>query len=204
MRARVIELIVARHGHAASNTADIVNCRPPGDGLSALGAEQARGLREALDGTQIDLGASTRLLRTQETLRIALTGRNVPTLVVAELDEIDFGSFEGRPLASYRHWAWANEPDVPCPGGGESRAAAAARFADGLSLLLRRPERTILAIGHALPLRYALDAADGVFPAARVEPIAHAVPHRLERAQVETAIETLRAWAAAPRFADVS
>ena len=165
--------------------------------------QQAVGLREALIGVEIDLGVSTRMLRTQETLRIAVEGRNVPTLVVPELDEIRFGVFEGGPLAAYRAWAWESGPDLCCPGGGESRAGVAVRFADGLSALLLRPEPTILAIGHALPLRYVIDAADGSFPAARVEPIAHATLHWLDRAQVETAIETLRAWAAAPRFADL-
>ena len=114
----------------------------------------------------IQLGAATRLRRTQETLELALGGRDVERVVVPGLDEIAFGAYEGGPLAEYRTWAWASEPDVLCPGGGESRVAAAERIAEALRTLLERPEEAILAVSHALPIRYVLDAADGCFPAA--------------------------------------
>jgi broad specificity phosphatase PhoE len=195
-------LILARHAHATSNAGDIVNAVPPGGGLSVEGTEEARALGRLLAGESIDLGVSSRLLRTQETLALALTGRGLPTVIEPLLDEIGFGSFEGCPLAAYRTWAWEHEPDAVCPGGGESRVSAAGRFADGLVALLARPEATVLAVGHALPLRYVLDAADGIFPAARVEHVPHATPYRLERESVERAAETLQAWATAPRFAN--
>ena len=91
---------------------------------------------------------------------------------------------------------------MPCPGGGESRASAAKRFSAGLESLLLRPEETVLAVAHALPVRYIIDASDGGFPASRVEPVAHAVPATLGREAVATAAATLRGWAEAPRFAD--
>jgi broad specificity phosphatase PhoE len=193
-------LILARHGHAGANAAGTVSCRPPGEGLSPRGTREALELREALAGDEIRLGVATELLRTQETLDLALGGRDVPRLVLPQLNEIGFGRLEGGPLAAYREWAWTAGPDAGCPGGGESRASAAARYADALETLLARPEEAVLAVGHALPIRYVLDASYGRFPAPRVEPVAHAVPHRLGSAAVETAAETLRAWSAAPRF----
>lgn len=195
-------LILARHGHAAANAADIVSGAPPGEGLTRAGVEQACALQAALAGEQIDLGACTAFLRTQQTLALALGDRTVPTLVVPELNEIRFGSFDGGPLAAYRRWAWESGPDVACPGGGESRAQAARRFAAGLRALLERPEPVILAIGHALPLRYVLDAAGGRLPAARIERVEHAAPLPLTRDAVEVAAETLAAWARRPCFAD--
>ena len=60
----------------------------------------------------------------------------------------------------------------------------------------------MLAVSHSLPIRYVLDAADGAFPASRVEPVPHAVPHALDADAVERAGQTLRAWATAPRFAE--
>jgi probable phosphoglycerate mutase len=194
-------LILARHGHAGANAADTVSCRPPGEGLSARGVEEALALREALAGEEIRLGVATELLRTQETLDLALGARGVTRLVLPQLNEIGFGRFEGGPLAAYRQWAWTAEPDVDCPGGGESRSSAAARYAAALETLIARPEETVLAVGHALPIRYVVDASAGRFPAARVEAVAHAVPYRLDSGAVETARETLRAWSAAPRFA---
>lgn len=195
-------LILARHAHAASNAGDVVNAIPPGGGLSAAGIEEASALGRLLASESIDLGVSSRLLRTRQTLALALGGRVLPIVIEPLLDEIGFGSFEGGPLAAYRTWAWEYPPDAVCPGRGESRASAAVRFADGLVALLGRPEETVLAVSHALPLRYVLDASDGGFPAARVEHVPHATPYRLERDSIELAAETLRAWAATPRFAD--
>lgn len=196
------ELILVRHAHAASNAEETVSCVPPGGGLSELGAEQARALRDVLAGEEIGLGIATELRRTQETLSLALAGHDVPVLIVPDLNEIHFGSFEGGPLSAYRAWAWTSGADAECPGGGESRAGAAARFATALATLLARPERTLLAVSHAVPIRYVLDAADGRAPAARVQPVPHAEAHRLERRAVETAAATLKAWLEAPRFAD--
>lgn len=195
-------LILVRHAHAASNEGEIVNGTPPGGGLSAIGNEQAQALRRALSGDEIDLGVATELRRTQETLALALAGRDVPILVEPGLNEIGFGGFEGGPLADYRAWAWAHEPEAACPGGGESRADAAARFASALEVLLARRERTVLAVSHSVPIRYVLDAADGRAPSARVRQVAHAVAHRLPQPAVETAVTTLRNWVGSPRFAD--
>ncbi len=192
-----------RHAHARSNADDRISSLPPGEGLSELGVEEGLALREALAREPIDLGVATRLRRPQETLELALGGREVERLVVPGLDEIGFGAFEGGPLAAYRAWAWSNEPDVLCPGGGESRAAAAERIAGALRTLLERPEEAILAVSHALPIRYVLDASDGSFPAARIAQVPHATPFALDRDAVERAAETLAVWATAPRFVDL-
>lgn len=195
-------LILARHAHAASNVGDVVNAVPPGEGLSPAGVEEARALGRALAAVSIDLGASSRLLRARETLALALAGRETPCVVEPLLDEIGFGSFEGGSLADYRRWAWAHEAGADCPGGGESRAGAAARLADGLEALLRRPEETVLAVSHGLPVRYVVDAAEGRIPAQRLDPVPQATPYRLERPSVERAAATLIAWAEAPVFED--
>ena len=83
-------------------------------------------------------------------------------IIVPELNEIHFGSFDGGPA---RHVPGVGErrspPDERAPSGGESRADAAARFARGLRAMLDRDEDAILLVGHALMLRYTLDAAEG-------------------------------------------
>ena len=196
--------MLVRHAHAASNLSDSVSSVPPGEGLSDAGVEEALALREALAYEPLDLGVATRLRRTQQTLELALGDRDIPRIVLPGLGEIDFGAFEGGPLAEYRAWAWTTEPDADCPGGGESRVQAAERFAGALDELLARPEEVVLAVSHALPIRYVLDASDGTFPAARIAPVPHAVPFRLDADAVERAAETLRVWATAPRFTDSS
>lgn len=193
-------LILARHAQAASNVRSRVDGVPPGEGLTPLGREQALRLRSELAGEPFDLGVCTAFRRTRETLELVLGGGDVPVLVVEQLNEIRFGAFEGRPLEEYRAWAWASGPSAACPGDGESRAQAARRFAEGLLELAARAEATVLAVAHALPLRYILDAAAGVAPRAQVEPVPHAVPYRLGRDEVEGAARLLRGWAGAPSF----
>jgi probable phosphoglycerate mutase len=195
-------LILARHGEAGSNAAATVSGIPPGEGLTAAGRAQARRLGAVLAAVPVELGVATEFRRSQETLDLALAGREVPRLVLPLLNEIRFGAFDGGPLATYRQWAWSEEPDVIPPGDGESRAQVAARVADGLDVLLARGEDAIFVVSHALPTRYVVDAADGQFPAARIEHVDHATLHRLDSAAVARAVETLRAWSSQPAFRD--
>ena len=193
-------LIVARHAFAASNRDGTCSWAAPGEGLTEEGVEQARQLGRLLAEDAIELGVATDLRRTQETLEVALDGRPLPRLVLSDLNEIHFGSFDGGLLERYREWAGAEPPDVAAPGGGESRASAAARYARGLRALLARPERVVLFVGHALVVRYVLDAVDGLVPAARMAPVEHATPHRLDAADVANAAALLEEWSEIPRF----
>ena len=176
---------------------------PPGEGLSEQGAAEALELRAALASEDVHLGVATPLLRTQETLDLALGERQIERLVLPALREIGFGAFEGGPLADYREWAWRHPPDAECPGGGESRAEAALRVAGALDALLDRAEEVVLAVSHALPIRYVVDASDGTFPTARITPVPHAEPFSLDADAVRAAATTLRAWAAGPSFTDL-
>lgn len=198
-------IFLARHALAGSNRDGLAACTAPGVGLTPEGVEQARRLGELLEREEIDLGIATDHLRTQETLEHALAGREVRSIVVPELNEIHFGSFDGGLLVEYRAWAGAEPPSVHAPGGGESRAEAAARYARGLSIVLERPEENVLVIGHALAVRYVLDAADGLAPAALLaSPVDHARPHRLDAGELRRAAELLEEWSRAPVFREPS
>jgi probable phosphoglycerate mutase len=176
---------------------------PPGEGLSEQGVSEALALRAALASEEVDVGVATPLLRTRETLDLALGERQIERVVLPALREIGFGAFEGGPLADYREWAWSHPPDAECPGGGESRTEAATRIAGALDALLDRGEDVVLAVSHALPIRYVVDASDGTFPTARITPVPHAEPFALDADAVRLAATTLRAWAVAPAFADL-
>jgi broad specificity phosphatase PhoE len=200
----VAGVVLVRHALAGSNRLGIASSAVPGDGLTPEGVKQARKLAELLAGDEIEVAVSSAFARTRQTLAVALESRGVPTVVVEELNEIHFGSFDGGPLDTYRAWAAAHPPTERAPGGGESRADAAARFARGVRRVLERPERTILVVGHALVLRYVLDGAEGLAPAPLMTPIEHAAPYRLDRGGVERAADLLEAWSREPRFRDPS
>ena len=196
-------IFLARHALAASNDAGLASYAAPGEGLTPQGVEQARALGDLLSGEQIALGVATELRRTQQTLELALEGRQIRRIVIPELNEIHFGSYDGGLLSEYREWAGTEAPALPAPGGGESRAQAAARYASGLRSVLARPEETALVIAHALAVRYIVDAAKGLVPAPlMLAPVEHALPYRLAAVELERAAELLESWSLDPRFRD--
>jgi alpha-ribazole phosphatase len=197
-------VLLVRHALAGSNRDGVASCTAPGEGLTEEGREQALALRALLRTVPINLGVATDFARTQETLELALGDRDVPRVVIPTLNEIHFGRYDGGALEVYRAWAADELPSTLAPGGGESRATAAARFAAGARELLARPEARLLVVAHALVIRYLLDAADGLIPAARMSPVAHATPYELSRPDLERAVTLLEEWSDAPTFRDPS
>jgi broad specificity phosphatase PhoE len=196
----VEKLLLARHALSNSNREGLAWSSLPGEGLTPEGVEQARKLGAKLANENIDLGIATDLLRTQVTLELALDGRDVPRLVVSDLNEIDFGKFDGGPLEAYRTWAASHRPMVEAPGHGESRADAARRYADGLRFLLELTEPVVFFVGHALAIRYILDGARGLVPAPLITPVEHAVAYELDADEVRAASSVLEKWSRAPAF----
>jgi alpha-ribazole phosphatase len=194
--------ILARHAESEFSVRGLVNGDPTAErGLTQAGREQAAALGTLIRDDTIDLCAVTEFARTKETADIALEGRDVPRLVVPELNDIRFGSFEGGSFEEYVRWAHTHGPTEDSPGGGESRVAAASRFIVGYRKLLERPEETLLVIGHGLPIRYVLSALVELDPAAKVDPVEHAEPFRVSAAQLERALQRLEAWTRNPVFA---
>ena len=194
--------ILARHGESALGARGLMNGDPTvANGLTPAGGAQARRLGEALSDVPLDLGVTSRFSRTRETLELALAGRDVRTLVLPDLDEIGFGSWEGAPAEGYLEWAWSNGPQEPVPGGGETRADAVRRLARGFRAILARPEATILVVGHGLALRYLLNAADGRDPLPRLDEVPLAEPISVGAADFESALERLERWCLRPEFA---
>ena len=195
------EVILARHGESELSVVGIVNGDPAvACALTATGREQARRLGERLADTELDLCVTSEFERARETADLALAGRAVPRLVLPELNDVRFGSFEGGTLTDYRKWAAANEPTVEAPGGGESRSGTVARYVFAYRTILARPEQTILVVAHGLPIRYVLNALGETDPAPLVEQVPCAEPYRLGRRQLELAIERLERWSSVPAW----
>jgi 2,3-bisphosphoglycerate-dependent phosphoglycerate mutase len=196
----VRRLLVARHGESEYSVRQLVNGDPGVScPLTEAGRAQARSLGAALAGEHVDLCAVTEFERVRETAELALAGRDVPFLVVRELNDPRYGEFEGGSLDVYRSWIWEQGP-LAAPPGGEHRGELAARYARGLRTLAERPEETILLVAHSLPLAYLRDAAAGLPPRSRMDMVEYAQVSSLEAAEVERAADVLEAWAAAPAF----
>lgn len=153
--------IIARHAESRLNFENRINGDPTVEvELTDKGRNEAGLLGEQVRHVSIDVCIHTRFERTLETAKIALAGRNVPFELEPLLDDIDVGELEGSTLEEYRAWKRAHTRADDFPGG-ESLDDAARRYAEAFRKLLERPESSILVVAHEIPLRYAINAADG-------------------------------------------
>jgi broad specificity phosphatase PhoE len=185
--------VLTRHGESTLNSQNRINGDPSVPvPLTDKGRDEARLLAQQIAHMPLELCVYTRFLRTRETAELALAGRNVPFEEMPELDDIDIGELEGQTIDEYHTWKRAHTRGDPFPGG-ESLDDAALRYADGFELVLQRPERTILVVAHEIPLRYALNAADGSDdldgPAHR---LANATPYLFDEAALRHAVGRIR------------
>jgi broad specificity phosphatase PhoE len=186
-------LLLARHGQSLFNVDQVVNGEPARDrGLSLLGIEEARKLHGQIAGVSIDICVVSEFPRAQQTARLALEGRDgIPFEVDPDLNDVRIGELEGRTLDEYRSWKRAHGHSDPFPGG-ESLDDAAHRYAAAYDRLLQRDEDTILCVCHEIPVRYAINAADGSadldWP---VHAIANATPYVFDAAGLERAVRRL-------------
>ena len=165
--------------------------------LTDAGRDQARELGRRAG--QVDLVTHTQFGRTRETAELAWPG--VPTLVVPDLNEIAFGSFEGTHWADgYHDWVLSSGAEDGCPGGGESRLAAVRRYLRGYRILLERPEERIALVAHGAQVRYILLALDDLPPTRVLESVHPAEPFVISADRFAGAIGVIEAWAAAPAF----
>jgi broad specificity phosphatase PhoE len=193
--------IFVRHGESEYS----VDLRLNGDaavdvGLTSRGKEEARRLANELARTDIDLCVTSAFRRTLETADLALAGRDVPRLVLPELNDPRYGRFEGSTLEEYRGWADSARSDARPSDDGESRLDIVARYARALRILMGRSENVLLVVAHSLPIAYVLATCDGELPRPRVPLVAHAALHRFTARELEEAADTLEAWVAAPTW----
>jgi broad specificity phosphatase PhoE len=199
-RAAMDEVILSRHAESEYSVRGAVNGDPAvAVALTETGRAQARALRDLLRAEPIDLCVTSAFQRVRETADLALEGRDVPRLVLDDLNDIGFGDYEGRTLGEYRVWAGTALPD-DVASGAESRAGAARRYARGLRTVLERPERLVLVVAHSLPIRYVLNAVAGVSPTPILDLVPYAGAERLRAAELDAAVTRLEEWCAAPAW----
>jgi alpha-ribazole phosphatase len=183
--------IFARHAESAANVAHVLSSDPSRPvTLTAQGRAQARSLGAQLANLHIDLAVATRLVRTQQTIDIALDGRNVPALIESGFDELRVGDLEGARIEAYRSWMNQHDRSDRLPHG-ESIEDALRRYADALRRLEAREEAVTLVVLHELGLRYIAAAAEtGSSPSAGTA-FPNAVPYLFDERAVRRAATRL-------------
>ena len=188
-------LLLARHAESEYSARGALNGDPSIlVALTAEGKAQAHLLGERLADEPVDVCAVTEFARTRETAEIALAGRDVPIVVVTELNDHPAGRYEGRPLAEYLEWAHSAGPLDVIPGGSDTRAGVIERFARGFRVLLERPETVVLAVLHSLPIAYLLAAVEGRDPGNRMPMLPYAEATDLSHDDVDAAVARLERW----------
>ncbi len=181
--------VIARHGESTLNIEKRVNGDPSVPvTLTERGREAAKLLGQQIAHVPLDVCVHSRFDRTRETAAIALSGRDVPFEVEPLLDDIYVGELEGCTLDEYREWKSKHTRADAFPGG-ESLDDAARRYGRAYRKLFERPEQRLLVLTHEIPLRYAINAADGSDdldgPARQ---LANATPYLFDEAALERAV----------------
>jgi broad specificity phosphatase PhoE len=194
-------LILARHGQSIFSERGLVNgeATVPGP-LTRKGEDEARELGREIADDPIDLCVTTEFERTRQTADLALVGRDVPRLVVPQLNDPRYGGYEGGELEAYRSWAGSAASGDAVPGGGEGRRHIIERYTRGFRVVLARAERCALVVAHSLPIAYVFAARDGTVPARRVPLVEHAHAYRIAAEELERAVTLLEDWCAAPTW----
>ena len=182
--------VISRHGESTLNFENRVNGDPAVEVvLTDKGRAEATLLGQQIAHIPLEVCVHTRFGRTQETAATALAGREVPFEVEPLLDDIDVGELEGKTLEDYRAWKHAHTRQDAFPGG-ESLDDAARRYAKAYRKLLDRPEQGILVVTHEIPLRYAINAADGSDDLdGPAHQLANATPYLFDQAALTRAVE---------------
>ena len=115
---------IIRHGETEFNKSKLLQGRGINASLNEMGRQQAQAVANALDNYPIQKIVTSSLIRTHESAAPLIEGRALQYESWAELDEMSFGDFEGKPFYEVidqlknlqREWSLGNT-EVPVPGG---------------------------------------------------------------------------------------
>ena len=176
-------------GSPARTATASTSCALAGRGPHARGRRagaRARGPARRRGGLARRRDAGSRGRRRRSRWRS--TGARCPRSSSPELDEIDFGSFDGGPLDDVPRVGRVASSGRARPGRRREPCATRPRGSRAAcGSVLERPEQVVLLVGHALVVRYVLDAASGLVPRRAMAPVDHASPYRLGVREVEAA-----------------
>jgi probable phosphoglycerate mutase len=156
-----MRLLLIRHGQTPSNVIGSLDTGAPGPGLTALGAQQAAAVPDALRDETVDAVYASVLLRTQLTSRPLTEARGMPpATVLSGLHEIEAGDLENRTgmdaVRRYMETAWAwgtGDLDARMPGGTDGHAFLARYDADIRAIAAEHADGTAVVFSHGAAIR---------------------------------------------------
>jgi len=195
--------LLARHGQSLFNVDGIVNGDPLRDrGLSERGIEEGERLGAQISTIAVDIVVLSPFPRAVQTANIALARREVPHQVDEDLGDIRLGELEGWSVADYRAYKCHGNRDLRFPGG-ESLNESARRYAGAYERVLARSEPVTLVVCHEIPVRYAVNAANGSDRLdAPFHDIANAAPYVFDEERLRRAAGRMRELASSHAMAE--
>lgn len=160
----VTEIYIARHGETKYNREGKMQGRGIDAPLNKTGRLQARAISEELKDASLDHIFSSSLMRSMETAEIIAWTLRMKYRSYPELDEMNFGKFEGKPSKEIKkelnevHRTWKNgNTDYAIDGGGESPVMVLERVKSRTDdILSSHAGSTILFVLHGRLIRIML------------------------------------------------
>jgi broad specificity phosphatase PhoE len=153
------QLIFVRHGETVHNVDGIAHGWND-SALSPRGERQVAALAERVAAMEVDALYSSTLNRALSTARAIAKLTNHPITTLAELREMNYGTWEGQSFIDVRrndeetYRRWIDDGDVPCPNG-ESHNDVRRRIEAAVALM---EGRRVVAVSHGTAIRIAATA----------------------------------------------
>lgn len=156
-------IYLARHGETEYNRNDQLQGRGIDASLNETGIQQARAIAHHLQEISLHGVYSSSLKRSKETASIIAETFNLRVISHKDLDEINFGVFEGQPASEirdeieYLHQKWkSGDVDYACKNG-ESPRTVLKRAGNRIETIIRNHQNTnLLFVLHGRLLRILL------------------------------------------------
>ena len=149
-------LYVVRHAESLLGARNVVNGDPAVyNPLTERGRGQAEDVGRRLADVPFEICFTTEFPRTKETAEVIVAGRDVPIVIVPDLNDPRQGDYEGKAFDLYAKWMDDTGMDEPVPGGGESQRDCVTRYARGWRTVAET-QASILVVAHAFPISVAL------------------------------------------------
>ena len=157
-------IVLVRHGETEANRAGLLLGRsdPP---LTTRGVRQAAALARVLARRPVSRLLTSPLTRAVQTAEAIGEATGTSPVVEPRLAELDYGDWDGRPLADLPADVaarWRADPTF-APPGGESLVELRDRVAPcAAELIDRAAEETVVAVSHVSPIKATILVALGL------------------------------------------